>query len=161
MDQELQGIVAAIKNEIGYTMIKQMEPCRTIFAQYAQNEVLDKYKPEQYIRRSGENGAGPYEGTTGVADKRSYEITVNNSDLTMTIESTVQGNPRYEGTRDGWDPGDITDIIESGKGYNWKDSKIYGWQPYPRPWMDKAGDDFVDNLLGPMIDIALTKLLGG
>lgn len=160
MDQELQGIVAAIKNEIGYTMIKQMEPCRTIFAQYAQNEVLDKYVPMGYIRRSGEDGAGPYAGTTGVADKRSYEITVDNSDLTMTIESTVQGNPRYENSQDGWDPGDITNIIESGKGYNWKRSEIYK-QMIPRPWMDKAGDDFVDNLLGPMIDIALTKLLGG
>lgn len=155
MDSELSGIITAIKDEIKYTMIRQIEPCRQMFAKYAENEVLDKYDPKTYERRS-ENGA--YNGTTGIADERSYEITVDGLD--MTIESCVQGNPRYENSKDGWDPGDITNIIESGNGYNWKNSEIYK-HPMPRPWMDKAGDDFVDNLLAPMIDIALTKLLGG
>lgn len=154
-DLELSRIIFDIKNEIKYTMIKQIEPCRKMFAQHAQNDVLDKYAPTGYMRRS-EDGA--YNGTTGVADEKSYEVTVN--DLSMKIESCVQGNPRYENSRDGWDPGDITGIIESGRGYNWKNSVIYK-TGMPRPWMEEAGDDFADNLLMPMIDIALTKLLGG
>lgn len=154
-DAELDGIIKAIKNEITYTMVRQIEPCRKMFAQHAENDVLDKYSPTAYQRRS-ENGA--FNGTTGIADERSYEVTVQ--DLTMKIESCVQGNPRYESSRDGWDTGDITGIIESGHGYNWKNSEIYR-HPIPRPWMEQAGDDFVDNLLGPMIDIALTNLLGG
>lgn len=154
-DLELSRILMDIKNEIRMTMLRNMDSCRKVFAQHAENDVLDMYAPAVYVRRS-ENGA--YNGTTGIADEKSYEITVQ--DLTMTIESCVQGNPRYENSKDGWDPGDITGIIESGHGYNWKNSEIYR-NPIPRPWMEQAGDDFVDNLLGPMIDIALTNLLGG
>lgn len=170
-DAEFQSILSAIKKEIAWTMSKQIEACRTTFATHAANEVLgakfDGYSPniagddtdeeKQYIRRS-ENG--PWGGTYGVADERSYEVTVDWNDLSMNIESTVQGNPRYSRS-DGWDSGNITDILEGGSGYHWKHSEMYKHQPVPRPWMEQAGDDFVDNLLGPMIDIALTNLLGG
>lgn len=164
-DTELQSILSAIKNEITWTMAKQVDVCRKTFATHAANEVLGGAESDgiedsddsRYISRTIH---GPWGGTYGVGDERSYEVTINGEDLSMTIESMVQGNPRYSKS-DGWDPGDITDIIEGGSGYHWKHSEIYKRQPVPRPWMEKAGDDFAENVLLPMIDIALTNLLGG
>lgn len=155
MDEELAEIIQAIENAITHTMISLVQPCKMMFATYAGNEVLSAYKPTEYTRRSEE---GSYNGTYGVADEKSYEITVEGT--SMTIESTVQGNPRYAGT-DGWDSGNITDIIEGGSGYHWRHSEIYRRQPVPRPWMDKAGDDFADNMLMPMVDAAIMNILGG
>ena len=151
-DLEFNTILMAIKNAIGTQMIKQAPICRTMFAAHAENDVLDAYVPTQYERRGKSGG--------GIEDERSYEVTVDVPNLSMTIESTATGNPRYEKGTDGWDPGYITDIIESGDGYNWKHSDIYK-EKYPRPWMQEAGDDFVDNLLMPMIDLAMDNLLGG
>lgn len=150
-DLEFNSILFSIKNEIAHQMIKYGPACRTVFATHAENEVLGAYNPTVYERR------GP--GGGGIEDERSYEVTVDAQELTMTIESTATGNPLYEKT-DGWDPGYITDIIESGDGYNWKHSDIY-LEKLPRPWMEEAGNDFVDNVLMPMIDLAMKQLLGG
>lgn len=149
-DPEFNAILNAIRNEIGMQLVKTAPICRTMFATHAENEVLDKYDNTVYERRGKSGG--------GIEDEKSYEITVDVPNLTMTIESTATGNPRYEKT-DGWDPGYITDIIESGEGYNWKHSVIFREQ-IPRPWMEEAGDDFVDNVLPDYIDGALKKLLG-
>ena len=152
-DLEFNSILLAIKNEIGMQLIKTAPICRTVFATHAENDVLaeDKYVPTKYKRRGADGG--------GIEDEKSYEITVDVPNLEMTIESTATGNPRYAGSRDGWDPGYITDIIESGDGYRWKDSEIFQ-ERIPRPWMDEAGDDFVDNVLPIYIDGALKRLLG-
>lgn len=168
-DAELQRIITSVKNEIAMTMINNMDACRKMFATHASNAVFggtpdkDDMAPEEMIGSNkyiSRTAYGPYGGTYGVGDERSYEVTVDRGGLSMNIESTVQGNPRYADS-EGWDSGNITDILEGGSGYHWTHSWIYGSQPYPRPWMEQAGDDFVDNLLGPMIDIALTNLLGG
>lgn len=156
MDQELQKIVDAITRTISKTMRDSKEACKTMFAQHADNDVLDHYYPTQYVRRS-ENG--PYGGTTGIADEKSYEVHVKG--LEMTIENKTKGNPRYKTGTDGWDSGNITEIIENGVGYNWRNSEIYRISPFPRPYMEEAGNDFVDNLLIPMVDIAMKNLLGG
>ena len=157
IDLELSSIVMSIKNKIDATMRQQTEICKKMFVQHAKNDVLGEYVPTQYKRRS-ENGS--YGGTTGVADEQSYDVTVDGNSLTLTIVNDVRGNPRYSESKDGWDSENITDIIESGSGYNWKRSEIYQYN-IPRPWMEQAGDDFVDNLLIPMIDIAMAELLGG
>ena len=149
-DLEFNSILFAIKNAIGSEMIKLGPTCRTVFATHADNDVLDKYTPTMYERRGPDGG--------GIEDEKSYEVTVDVPNLTMTVESTATGNPLYEKT-DGWDPGYITDIIESGEGYNWKRSEIYR-ERLPRPWMEEAGDDFVDNVLAEYIDRAMAKLLG-
>ena len=149
-DLEFNSILHAIKSEIGMQMVKLAPTCRTVFATHAKNDVLDAYVPTVYERRGPDGG--------GIEDEKSYEITVDVPELTMTIESTATGNPRYEKT-DGWDPGYITDIIESGEGYNWKHSEIY-LEKTPRPWMEEAGNDFVDNVLSFYIDGAMAKLLG-
>lgn len=150
-DLEFNSILFSIKNEIAHQMIKYGSACVANTVLHAENEVLGAYNPTVYERR------GP--GGGGIEDERSYEVTVDAQELTMTIESTATGNPLYEKT-DGWNPGYITDIIESGDGYNWKHSDIY-LERLPRPWMEEAGNDFVDNLLMPMIDIAMKQLLGG
>lgn len=149
-DLEFNSILHAIRNEIGMQLVKTAPICRTVFATHAENDVLHEYVPTEYERR-GTNGGG-------VEDEKSYEITVDVPNLEMTIESTVTGNPRYAAS-DGWDPGYITDIIESGDGYHWRRSEIFQ-ESIPRPWMDKAGDDFVDNVLPIYIDGALKRLLG-
>ncbi|MBQ3281088.1 MAG: hypothetical protein IJH41_01655 [Eubacterium sp.] len=167
MDSELASIISSIKGEIALTMIKQIEPCRTMFAAYAKERVSGSgddsgYEPEEDYWDSHYQSRtlyGPWGGTRGVGDEKSYEITVDARNLTMTIESTVTGNPRYANS-DGWDSGNITDIIETGRGYHWENSRIYQ-QPVARPWMNDAGDDFAENLLMPMLDIAMEKLLGG
>lgn len=169
MDEELAGIINAIYAAINAAMHETENACKTTFAQTADNVVYPAYDDvrctEGYVRR----GSGSYGGTTGIANPDTYEVQYG--DLEMTIISNLVGNPMYNDS-DGWDPGNITEIIESGTGYHWVSrGRIPGacikrhyedaGNPLARPWMDKAGDEFADNALMPMIDIALSNLLGG
>lgn len=155
-DLDLANIVNGIKHEIHMQMVNLIPAAKTSFAQGAKNYVLDYYIPTKYKRRT-ENG--PYEGTTGIGDTESYDVAVDPQELSMTVMSNVTGNPRYSVGTDGWNSGNITEIIESGRGYNWKRSEIYALQ-IPRPWMERSGDEFVENVLTEFIDMALKNYLG-
>ena len=101
-------------------------------AKSANTRVYPLYFPEEYVRRLESGGLG---------DEQNYEVSVNGNLITVSNETS--GNANYSNS-EGWDPGYINDIIEKGVGYHWSESKIYGYQPYPRPFMEKGVDDFVD-----------------
>ncbi len=97
--------------------------------------VYAAYEPTEYERR-GDN--------YGLSDINCYRTTTE-QDLTgviLRLENLAYGNARYAswGRRpsQGWDPGKITNLIETGKGYHWTGSKIYRSMPYPRPFMEAA-----------------------
>lgn len=73
------------------------------------DEVYDKYTPTEYER------------TGGLYQDRNIEAIVNGNTLSVRSTRTERGR-------------DIAQIIESGIGYEWKDSRIYNMQPYPRPF---------------------------
>ena len=154
-DADLDEIVSGFKSKVLHELMKTTEVATTMFATAARNLVLDEYDPTRYKRRSD---TGSYEGTTGIANPKSYDVSVG--DLFVKIESNVQGNPRYSMNKDGWYSGNITDIIESGKGYHWKRSEIYQTQQ-PRPWMEEAGDAYTKEYVAPLIDWVAADYFGG
>lgn len=115
------------------------EVAQRMMAEMTYPLVYAKYpeSPTGYERRYEEGG---------LADYRNYEPE-NDGWMTLTIHNVTQGNARYHNS-DGWDPDFITDIsIEPGVGYHWRNSLIYRRMPYPRPFMEKALDHFVDDYL--------------
>lgn len=159
-DAELEKIINEVKAGIVSAMHELDLPSRSIFAQKAEDFVYAPYdavrETYEYTRR--EDGPG------GIKNPDTYETKIDSNELTMTIISNLKGNPEYEPPRhgsEGWDSGNITDIIEEGTGYHWRGSTIYKREPFPRPWMEKSGDIFVDELLIPAIDIKMKQILGG
>lgn len=171
-DSELDEILFGIKHEISKQMNVLKKAAQTVFASHAEPDVYDVYDRVRETYEYRRRGDGEYGGTTGIANPDTYDVEVvqNAEGFEMTIISNLRGNPMYQHT-EGWDPGNITDIIETGRGYHWKSyghlpgSTIYttyeaAGHPLPRPWMEKSGDDFVDNNLAEIIDLALKNYLG-
>lgn len=87
--------------------------------------------PETHYVRRHDNG--------GMSDQRNYYTKIDKTKLSVTLENRTKGNPRYAPpASQGWDPGEISDIIEKGARYHWTHSLIYALQPYPRPYLDEA-----------------------
>lgn len=110
--------------------------------------VYEKYHPTQYdapeypISRRYDNN--------GLMDPDNYPVT-NPGKMTMEVSNETKGNPYWRPPMsEGWDPGYINDIIESGDGYNWQGSLIYN-SNIPRPFMAEAVDMFTDRTLLPEI----------
>lgn len=110
--------------------------------------VYEKYEPTQYdepgypTSRRYDNG--------GLMDPDNYPVT-NPDKMTMEVANETKGNPYWRPPMsEGWDPGYINDIIESGDGYNWQGSVIYNFN-IPRPFMAEAVDMFTDRTLLPEI----------
>lgn len=138
-DEILKEELQAIENEtqgILHAFIPQLKKC---VSESVEKNVYPAYHPRQYERR---------EDSGGLSDVDNY--TVEEGKLSLTLINETVGNARYSDTQ-GWDPGPITDIIESGSGYHWTGSEIYQSQPYPRPFMEQALDTFVDVYLVPTI----------
>ena len=91
----------------------------------AKENVYEAYSPTQYERRYSLLNMDTFEVETGR--------------LSMSITSWTRG--------DGLAGLALTDVIESGVGYEWTHSDIYRWQPFPRPFMAEGVDDFVDDYL--------------
>lgn len=74
-------------------------------------------------------------------------------DLGVEVESPIMGNPLYAPpASDGWNPGYISHIIESGDGYPWAKGVIvptdynpdrYGFAQ-PRPYLTEGMKDYVN-----------------
>lgn len=64
---------------------------------------------------------------------------VEASDNTITIENVATES-------------DVFNVVESGVGYTWEHSRIYGMQPFPRPYSQNGIDQFVDLWLMPEIE---------
>jgi hypothetical protein len=115
------------------------ESMKGAIAQSVQTEVYAAYTPSMYKRR-GTAAGGLENPESNVATVIGMELTVRNETL---------GNAAYSGS-DGWDSGEIADIVEQGNGYHWKRSEIYQQQPFPRPFMQPAKDLYVGSGLAEM-----------
>lgn len=142
------GFVAEFDHEVGQVRkrIEEALPVlETLMKVETSNAVEDlvypAYEPTKYGRRM-ENG--------GMSDMRNYYTKIDKSKLSVTLENRTRGASDYSDS-DGWDPGQISDIIEEGVGYWWKRSQIFQDQPVPRPYTRyaemKASDDFETGVL--------------
>ena len=151
-DAELDKIVKGIKTAIA----QQLEAIKPDFAdamaKYGSKKVYKAYvsTAKKKYQRRGVSG--------GLADPSNYEV--SRKGLTLTVINNTTGNSAYENS-DGWDEDYITDIIESGSGYHWRNSEIYQNQPWERPFMEETGDQFVDTVLAPTLDAVISEYLGG
>ena len=122
--------IAAFEAKLGAAVEDTME--REVFlnaglaiVQSVFPNVYERYDPDEYVRRYEEGG---------LADPRNMEITERRYD---------RAGGRYEievrNTTEGVDgEGPIDQVIEKGVGYDWKGSRIYRQQPYPRPFYEAA-----------------------
>lgn len=113
-----------------------------ILASVGEN-VYGAYSPESYKRRFNDGG---------LFDEENYKSwTEKSGDIyTLNIKNETKGNAAYSRSKDGYDPGYITDIIETGQGYRWKRSEIYRTKQ-PRPFMEEAFG-FAQNLEQTLIN---------
>lgn len=81
-----------------------------------EHNVYTAYTPTMYKRRK-RNG--------GIADPFMYSYSVDGGSHTLTVTDN-----RHE-----------VGVVESGVGYTWEDSRIYGMQPFPRPYFKQAEED--------------------
>ena len=113
-----------------------------MFAFETGENVYLKYDNTEYERRIGDGGLG---------DWRNYDVINGSEKMSLIISNETKGNPRYADMMGGgYDPGYITDIIESGDGYWWTHSKIYK-ERTPRPFMDIAANKVMDDYILPSI----------
>ncbi len=113
------AIDIALQDEVANTM-------KDLVSQSVETNVYNAYNSnaiQPYVRR-GNNG--------GLADTSNY-ITYVGAGHTLFLENATTGNEEYAP----YDNFRITDIIETGIGYNWETSVIYHTQQ-PRPFMDEA-----------------------
>ena len=109
----------------------------------ARTRVYDAYSPKKYERRWTLTDPSHY---------RFYPV-----DMGVEVDSPIMGNPAYAPpASSGWNPGYISQIIESGNGYPWfrkgSDMDEIGPRPYLTEGMrdyvntGKAGQDLADGL---------------
>ena len=81
-------------------------------------EVYAKYRPMLYKRRRNQNG--------GLADPSNFDVQIfqqDNGNIVGIVKNTARGvGKAFE----------MDEVIVSGMGYDWEDSKIYHMQPFPR-----------------------------
>lgn len=104
---------------------------RVAMVDSARTRVYDAYSPKKYERR------------WTLTDPSHYRFTP--IDLGVEVESPIMGNPAYAPpASSGWNPGNISRIIESGDGYPWlskgSDMDTIG----PRPYLTEGMKDYVN-----------------
>lgn len=122
-------------NAVNATLQNDMiDPIVIAMIDSAERRVYDVYTPipDGYERRETDDG---------LKDPMNYKF--YSGDMEVGVENVTKGNSAYDDT-DGWDPGYIADIIESGHGYHWKHSRIYT-QALARPFMQPGMEDFVNS----------------
>lgn len=81
-----------------------------------EHNVYTAYTPTKYQRRKRSGG---------IADPFMYSYSVDGGSHTLTVTDN-----RHE-----------VGVVESGEGYTWENSRIYGMQPFPRPYFKQAEED--------------------
>ncbi len=119
---ELNLYMLHLESSIDFVLVKDVAPAVVDrIENSAETNVYAAYEPTQYIRRMSLNQDDAYDRSA--------------SGLTLTIDNLTTGNDAQIG--EGYDPGEIGNIIESGIGYHWHGSRIYQSQQ-PRPWMEQG-----------------------
>lgn len=97
----------------------------------ARTRVYDAYNPQKYQRRMT------------LIDPSHYVF--QNEDMGITVESPITGNPAYAPpASSGWNPGNISHIIESGNGYPWLSKGSDMGRIGPRPYLTEGMKDYVN-----------------
>lgn len=126
---DFSDVFRDIENKINKFM--SAEETKEILAAYivkrARKDVYAAYTP---------HGKEPYERRYSFTKPDTYEVTTGR--LSMTVESWANGS--------GMAGFGLTDVVESGIGYEWERSEIYDTQQ-PRPFMAESVNDFVDDYL--------------
>lgn len=104
-----------LQNEVAETVKQEM-------SETIKEETYNAYSPKSYQRREDDGG---------LSDVRNMQTAIVNAN-TIGIKNETKGNAAYADARDGYDPGNIDEIIVYGSGYRWTDSEIYKTQPFPR-----------------------------
>lgn len=126
---DFSDVFRDIENKINKFMSAEetKELLRGYVIKHATKDVYKAYTP---------HGHPKYERRYSFANEDTYEVTTGR--LSMTIESWARGQ--------GIAGLGLTDVVESGIGYEWINSEIYATQQ-ARPFMEKAVDDFADDYL--------------
>ena len=129
---EFQHYMISLKDMVDVVLVQDVAPVIVDrIENMAEVNVYAAYEPTQYIRRLTLNKDNAYDRSA--------------SGMELTIDCTVTGNPMYAPpVSEGWDPGEIADIITSGVGYHWHNSKIYN-DTQPRPWMEPGLQDAIND----------------
>lgn len=136
---DFSDVFTELENKINNFMSapETQELLQRYVAKASDKNVYQKYdSPARH-----KEGGHPYQRRYSLKDIDTYEVTSGR--LSMTITSHARGQ--------GFAGEGLTDVIESGSGYEWENSAIYANQPYPRPWMEKGVNDFTDDYLLPTI----------
>lgn len=116
---ETEGIINRLNEAITECLEGDISQIAGECIQYrVEHDVYPLYTPKQYKRREREGG---------IADPSMYGYTVDPSTQTLRVFD----NRREVG------------VVEIGVGYQWERSEIYGMQPYPRPYFNKAEQDII------------------
>lgn len=145
LQKDLLAVVKEIENEMQTIMHDSIDDFKDAVAKSAEDNVYAAYTSnaeEPYQRRKSSGG---------LSDTENYEV--EEGRLSLTLYNNTRGNEAYAPPNsDGWNPGFITGIIESGKGYHWKQSDIFKQQPYKRLFMTIAQNNFIDDILLPRFE---------
>lgn len=128
---EFQMLMQDAENKIQNAMHDSIDDFKKTVSRHVHSDVYPEYTPKRYSRR-GDNG--------GLSFQDNYEVTEGHLELTLN-NRTASGAPFGYSI-------DITDVVEGGNGYGWQDIP-------PRPFMDKALDEFSHEILEPRIKEAL------
>lgn len=129
IDIEFQSVIKDIENDIQKGLHDLIPDFKKAVHESTNENVYEVYYPKDYNRRM-ENG--------GLGDEDNYEVIEDRLSLTLINNTPNNSTPRYGGY--------VTDIIESGLGYNWSSAVP------ARPFMDKALERFVEEKVNPMLD---------
>jgi hypothetical protein len=128
---EFRTIMQNAENKIQGVMHDSIDDFKNTVSEHAKSDVYPLYTPMRYFRRMD---AG------GLSDTANYEVTEGRLELTLN-NKTKSGAPYGYSI-------DITDVVEEGNGYGWRDIPA-------RPFMDKALEEFAHEILEPRIREAL------
>lgn len=98
----------------------------------ARHRVYEAYpNPKRYVRR------------WTLTDPSHYRF--YNEDMAISVDSPIMGNPAYAPpASSGWNPGYISQIIESGDGYPWFSKGSDMEKIGPRPYLTEGMKDYVN-----------------
>lgn len=142
---DVDDLVKDLENEISKEVaLNVAEEMKDIMIEVIDEVVYNQYTPREY-RRRGEIG--------GLSDKNNIkeDMKVIKNGIEISIENTTKGNDRYSNAY-GYTSGEISDIIESGRGYGYGLNEVIGARPFQKTTQDYINytdriDKIVENTL--------------
>lgn len=127
MDKQISAFASEVHEMFMQDLLECFEEvfvdlARESMKQSIKHNVYSKYRPGAYVRRRENGGL--------IADENIF-VEVYRDKTTGNIIGYVKNIT--EGVGNAYE---LDEVIESGIGYDWEDSKIFNLQPFPRPFYD-------------------------